>query len=82
MSRICVALDEHVAVFRDRSLAVIDYPNVFLDATYCNARVNYRVVSQAVLAAVGVAALTSRPGELQRVRPGIFAERRRRRYRT
>lgn len=58
MSRIRVALDEHVAVFRDRSLAVIDYPHVFLDATYCKARVNYRVVSQAVLVTVGVATLT------------------------
>jgi putative transposase len=29
---------------------------VFLDATYCKARVNHRVVSQAVAAATGVAA--------------------------
>jgi len=29
---------------------------VFLDATYCKARVNHRVVSQAVVIATGVAA--------------------------
>ena len=32
------------------------YPYVFLDATYCKARVNHRVVSQAVVIAFGVAA--------------------------
>jgi len=56
VSRICAGLDEEVAQFRDRSLAAIDYPYVFLDATYCKARVNRRVVSQAVVVAVGVAA--------------------------
>jgi putative transposase len=29
---------------------------VFLDATYCKARVNHRVVSQAIVVAVGVSA--------------------------
>ena len=56
VSRICAGLDEQVAVFRDRDLASIDYPYVFLDATYCKARVNHRIVSQAVVVAVGVAA--------------------------
>ena len=56
VSRICAGLDEQVAVFRDRDLASVDYPYVFLDATYCKARVNHRVVSQAVVVAVGVAA--------------------------
>jgi len=55
VSRICAGLDEQVAVFRPRDLASVDYPYVFLDATYCKARVNHRVVSQAVVA-VGVAA--------------------------
>jgi putative transposase len=32
------------------------FPHVFLDATYCKARVNHRVVSQAVVIATGVAA--------------------------
>ena len=56
VSRICAALDEQVAQFRDRDLATMDYPYVFLDATYCKARVNHRIVSQAVVVAVGVAA--------------------------
>lgn len=56
VSRICAGLDEEIAVFRDRDLASIDYPYVFLDATYCKARVNHRVVSQAIVVAVGIAA--------------------------
>ena len=56
VSRICADLDEHVAVFRDRPLTATGYPYVFLDATYCKARVNHRVVSQAVVVAIGVAA--------------------------
>jgi len=55
VSRICAGLDEQVAQFRDRNLAALDYPYVFLDATYCKARVNHRIVSQAVVVAVGVA---------------------------
>jgi transposase-like protein len=56
VSRICAGLDAEVAQFRDRSLAALEYPYVFLDATYCNARVNHRIVSQAVVVAFGVAA--------------------------
>jgi putative transposase len=56
VSRICADLDNEVAVFRDRSLAEQGFPYVFLDATYCKARVNHRVVSQAVVVATGVAA--------------------------
>lgn len=56
VSRICAGLDEEIAVFRDRDLTTLDYPYVFLDATYCKARVNHRVVSQAVVVAVGIAA--------------------------
>jgi putative transposase len=56
VSRICAGLDEEIAVFRDRDLSSLEFPYVFLDATYCKARVNHRVVSQAVVVAVGVAA--------------------------
>src|SRR6476659_4711782 len=56
VSRICANLDEDVAAFRDRPLADTGYPYVFLDATYCKARVGRRVVSQAVVVAIGVAA--------------------------
>jgi putative transposase len=56
VSRICADLDAEVALFRDRSLAGQPFRYVFLDATYCKARVNHRVVSQAVVVATGVAA--------------------------
>src|SRR5947208_9252518 len=56
VSRICADLDEEVSAFRDRSLAEQPFPYVFLDATYCKARVDRRVVSQAVVVATGVAA--------------------------
>jgi len=56
VSRICKDLDEEVGAFRGRSLADTTYPYVFLDATYCKARVNHRVVSQAIVVAIGVTA--------------------------
>lgn len=56
VSRICEDLDHEVGAFRDRDLSALDFPYVFLDATYCKARVNHRVVSQAVVVAFGVAA--------------------------
>src|SRR5436309_2190573 len=56
VSRICADLDIEVGAFRDRSLAEQAFPYVFLDATYCKARVNRRAVSQAVVIATGVAA--------------------------
>lgn len=56
VSRICADLDTEVSAFRDRPLADQRFPYVFLDATYCKARVNHRVVSQAVVIATGVAA--------------------------
>jgi putative transposase len=56
VSRICAELDVEVAAFRDRSLAQQPFRYVFLDATYCKARVDHRVVSQAVVVATGVAA--------------------------
>ena len=56
VSRICADLDVEVSAFRDRTLADTTFPYVFLDATYCKARVNHRVVSQAVVIATGVTA--------------------------
>jgi transposase-like protein len=56
VSRICADLDADIAVFRDRPLKDVDYPYVFLDATYCKARVAGRVVSRAVVIATGVTA--------------------------
>jgi putative transposase len=56
VSRICQGLGEEISAFRDRSLTDTNYPYVFLDATYCKARVNHRVVSQAIVVAIGVSA--------------------------
>jgi transposase-like protein len=54
VSRICADLDSEVGAFRDRSLAGQSFPYVFVDATYGKARVNRRVVAQAVVVATGV----------------------------
>jgi putative transposase len=54
VSRICAQLDEDVAAWRSRPLDEIAFPYVFLDATYCKARINKRAVSQAVVIATGV----------------------------
>ncbi len=56
VSRICAKLDTEVATWRERDLDHIDFPYLFLDATYCKVRVNGRVVSQAVVIATGVSA--------------------------
>jgi transposase-like protein len=56
VSRICAELDDQVAAFRSRSLDAASFPYVFLDATYCKARVDHQVVSQAVVVAIGVRA--------------------------
>jgi transposase-like protein len=56
VSRICAGLDQEVGAFRDRSLQDVAFPYVFLDATYCKARVSGRVCSQAVVIATGVSA--------------------------
>src|SRR6187200_1835534 len=56
VSRICADLDEEVGAFRDRTLADIAYPYVFLDATYSKAQVDRRVVSQTVVIATGITA--------------------------
>jgi putative transposase len=53
VSRLCRELDEVVAVFRTRPLEVA-YPYLWLDALYVKVRQNHRIVSQAVVIAVGV----------------------------
>jgi putative transposase len=54
VSRICAELDTELAAFRNRSLAHIEFPYVFLDATYLKGRVEHQVVSRAVVVATGV----------------------------
>jgi putative transposase len=63
VSRICAELDSDVAAFNTRDLGEQGFPYVFLDATYCKARVGgdkhgkgARVASQAVVIATGVSA--------------------------
>ncbi len=63
VSRICADLDAEVAAFADRDLSEQAFPYVFLDATYCKARIGggkggkgSRVASQAVVVATGVSA--------------------------
>jgi putative transposase len=56
VSRICAQLDAEVAAWSTRPLDEQPFPYVFLDATYCKARINGRVVSQAVVIATGVSA--------------------------
>lgn len=63
VSRICADLDVEVAAFRDRSLAGMAFPYVFLDATFCKARTGgdrrgrgSRVTAQAVVIATGISA--------------------------
>jgi putative transposase len=53
VSRLCQALDEQVHRFRERPL-IGAYPYVWLDATFVKVRVDGRVVSQAVVIAIGV----------------------------
>jgi putative transposase len=53
VSRLCEGLDREVERFRTRKLTR-DYPYVWLDATYVKVRERERVVSQAVVIAVGV----------------------------
>jgi putative transposase len=55
VSRICAALDAEVERFRTRTLDAA-YPYLWLDATFVKARAAGRVVSQAVVLAVGVTA--------------------------
>ena len=53
VSRLCGEIDERVAAFLDRPLEG-EWPYIWLDATYVKARRDGRVVSVAVIVAVGV----------------------------
>jgi putative transposase len=54
VSRICAELDAGLEAFRSRSLEQVEFPYVFLDATYVKGRVGGRVVSRAVVVATGI----------------------------
>jgi putative transposase len=53
VSRLCMEIDEKIATFLDRPLEG-DWPYLWLDATYVKVRQNGRIVSVAVIVAVGV----------------------------
>jgi len=53
VSRVCKELDEAVSAFRTRPLEVA-YPYLWLDALYVKVRQNHRIVSMAVVIAIGV----------------------------
>ena len=53
VSRLCGEIDERVAAFLDRPLEG-DWPYLWIDATYVKVRQNGRIVSVAVIVAVGV----------------------------
>ena len=58
VSRICAGLDERVDAFRNRALGHVEFPYVYLDATYINVRDDDlgQVVSRAVVIATGITA--------------------------
>ena len=53
VSRLCVELDEQVGAFLNRTLEG-DWSYLWFDATYVNTREARRIVSVAVMVAVGV----------------------------
>ena len=53
VSRLCAEIDERVGAFLDRPLEG-DWPYLWIDATYVKVRQNGRIVSVAVIVAVGV----------------------------
>ena len=61
VSRICAGLDEIVGAFRTRRLDHIEFPYVYLDATYLHVRnATSQVTSMAVVVATGITAEGSR----------------------
>lgn len=54
VSRICAELDTQLTALRGRPLDHVRFPYVFLDATYCKARVAHQIVSRAVVIATGI----------------------------
>jgi transposase-like protein len=58
VSRICEGLDARVDAFRGRTLGHVEFPYVYLDATYINVRDDAlgQVVSRAVVIATGITA--------------------------
>jgi putative transposase len=61
VSRICSRLDETVGAFRTRRLDHVEFPYIYLDATYLHVRETHgHVVSKAVVIATGITATGER----------------------
>jgi len=62
VSRICKAIDVQVGAFCNRDLSHVEFPYVYLDATYVNARdtARHQIVSRAVVVATAVTATGER----------------------
>ena len=62
VSRVCARLDERVGAFRNRTLGHVEFPYVYLDATYVHVRDDAlgQVVSRAVVVATGITAAGGR----------------------
>jgi transposase-like protein len=60
VSRICGELDGDLEAFRTRPLGHVEFPYVFVDATFVKGRVRGRVVSRAIVVATGVSATGDR----------------------
>jgi putative transposase len=60
VSRICAELDTSLEAFRTRPVGHVEFPYVFLDATYIKARESERVLNKAVVVATGVTATGDR----------------------
>lgn len=54
VSRICADLDTQLIAFRTRALDHVRFPYMYLNATYCKARVEHQIVSRAVVVATGI----------------------------
>ena len=60
VSRICSELDTAVGAFRTRDLDHVEFPYIYLDATYLHVRDDHQVVSKAVVVATGITAAGQR----------------------
>ena len=54
VSEACKMLDEDVKSFKTRLLDYNDFPYLMIDATYFKARENHRIVSKAMMIAIGI----------------------------
>lgn len=54
VSEACKSLDDEVKTFKNRILDYEEYPYLMIDATYFKARENHRVISKAMMVAIGI----------------------------